>query len=83
MTHYHFGQVVRTRCTATGRYIGRYGGKNLALFVSAMDNELCVDDVDPDGEPHPGLPTPTDRELQAASAGLRRGLRLAEQRPGA
>jgi hypothetical protein len=70
-----FGDRVRTSCTATGRYLGKFGGKELALFVSAMDNSVCVDVVDRDGDPpHPGLPVPTDRELEAAANGIRWGL---------
>lgn len=75
-----FGQDVRTRCTATGRYIGWYGGQHLALFISAQDNDLCVDTVDRSGQPHPSLPVPTDRELCAAAVGIRYGLHGAPAR---
>ena len=74
---FSFGQPVRTRCTATGRYIGSYGGEDLALYVSAMDNDLCIDLVNTDGQPRPGLPLPTDRELLAAGAGIGYGRRQA------
>lgn len=75
MTHLQFGQRVRVCCSATGRYLGSYGGEDLALFVSAQDNDLCVDIVDPSREPHPSLPVPTDRQLSAAGAGIRYGRR--------
>lgn len=61
-----FGDRVRSHVGATGRYL-RDG---LMLYVSAMDNDLVVTPAG-DGEPHPDLPVPTTRELEAACAGLR------------
>lgn len=73
-----WGDRVRTMCSATGRYLGVFEGHELALFVSAMDNSVCIDRVNRGGEPpHPDLPVPTSRELEAACNGLRRGLDLA------
>lgn len=67
-----WGDRVRVRCGATGRYLG----DGLALVVSAQDNDLLIDVVvhpaAPHYEPpHPTLPVPTDRELSAAACGLR------------
>lgn len=63
-----FGDRVRVRCGATGRYLT----DGLALVVSAQDNDLFIDRVKPDGDPpHPTLPAPTDGELSAAGAALR------------
>jgi hypothetical protein len=63
-----FGDRVRVKCGATGRYLGRYG---LALVVSTQDHDLFVDYVDPDGEPpHPTLPVPSSDALSGASAVL-------------
>lgn len=74
------GDRVKTKCTATGRYIG-YG---LALFVSAMCNDLCIDRVALDDEPHPDLPVPSDDAAYAAAEAVRhmRSYALAEQRAG-
>lgn len=67
-----FGDRVRVKCTATGRYLQ----DGLALVVSAQDNDLFVDEVDPDGPPpHPSLPVPSDDALHGACAGLRRSAR--------
>jgi hypothetical protein len=64
-----FGDRVRVRCGATGRALGM---DDLALFVSAMDNSLNLDQINPDGEPpHPSLPVPTDSALEAACGALR------------
>lgn len=53
------GDIVRAKCTAVGRYIGN--GK--VLFVSAMDSDLCVDDLKKPIERHKEaewtLPLPT------------------------
>lgn len=70
-----FGALVRAKCNATGIYIGAIAGKDWVLFVSAMDNDLCIDELG-QGEPHPGLPRPTGREGAAALYGLSTGLRL-------
>jgi hypothetical protein len=68
-----WGDRARLACSATGRYLGEFDGKHLALFVSAMDNSLNVGEIDltPTEGPHPTLPVPTDRELEAAANGLR------------
>lgn len=58
-----FGDCVKVKCTATGRYLGN----GQALFVSAMDNGLCEDDVARPirvGNPH-NLPMPSDESLKA------------------
>lgn len=65
MAEPRFGDRVRVRCTATGRYL-RDG---LALFVSAMSNELCIDRV-AEGEPHPTLPVPSDDAIAGAFEAL-------------
>ncbi len=72
-----FGDRVRVRCGATGRYLH----DGVALYVSAQDNDLVVTEVaDPDAPgyqpPHPTLPAPTDRELSAAAAGMRYAARV-------
>ena len=59
---YNFGDIVRAKCTAIGRAL--LDGK--CLYVGAMCNELCVDDIDMDadwGNPH-NLPLPEDDELK-------------------
>lgn len=67
MTTPRFGDRVRTRSGATGRYLQ----DGLALYVSAMDNSLVVAEHDPDGDPpHPTLPAPSDEAIEAAAAGL-------------
>jgi hypothetical protein len=60
------GQPVRLRCSATGRYVGA----GLGLYVSAQDNDLCLDQVDRDGAPAKGLPLPTDDAVAGAAAML-------------
>lgn len=65
-TKREFGDRVRVRCGATGRYL--LGG--LALAVCAQDNDLLIDHVDPDGDPHPTLPVPSDDALAGAFAAL-------------
>lgn len=65
MTNLSFGDICRARCTAPARYLGN--GK--CLFVSAMCNELCIDDAaSPTGE-ESNFPLPTDDELRAALEG--------------
>lgn len=68
-----WGDRVRLDCSATGRYLGEFDGRHLALWVSAQDNSLNVGVIDPapTETPHPTLPVPTDRELEAAVNGLR------------
>ena len=62
-----FGDRVRTRCTATGRYVV----DGWALVVSASSNDLFLDRVDPGGQPpHPKLPAPSDDALSGAHAAL-------------
>lgn len=63
-----FGDRVRVRCGATGRYVS--GG--LALVVSAQDNDLLIDRFDPDpiDPPHATLPVPSDDALAGAFAAL-------------
>lgn len=74
-----YGDRVRVACGATGRYLGTFKGHELALFVSAMDNSVCIDEVRRDGDPpHPDLLAPSGSELQAACDGLRYGLNLAK-----
>jgi hypothetical protein len=77
-----WGDRVRTACAATGRYLGEFEGRHLALFVSAMDSSLCVDLVDEKGDPPSGkLPVPTDCEIEAAHFGIQYGLRIGATRP--
>jgi hypothetical protein len=65
-----FGDRVRVRCGATGRYLD-YG---LALVVSMQDNDLFIDKIREDAgiPPHPTLPVPTDEAMSGAIVGLRR-----------
>lgn len=54
---------VRLRCTATGVDIGGGWG----LYVSAQDNDLGVDRIDPDGAaPWDRAPIPTSYEAAIA-----------------
>jgi len=63
-----FGDRVRTRSGATGRYMQ----DGLAVYVSAMDNGLEIAEYDPDGEPpHPTLPVADDEAVRAAAAAWR------------
>jgi hypothetical protein len=66
MSEPRFGDCVRVTCGATGRYLQ----DGLALYVSAQDNDLCVDEVDLGVPPHPSLPVPNDDALSGASVGL-------------
>lgn len=70
-----WGERVVCSCTATGLYLGEFDGHHLALFVSAMDNSINIDTVQPEptSMPSPDLPVPTARELEAATTGLSRG----------
>lgn len=61
-----FGDRVRVKCGATGRYVA-YG---LALAVSAQDNDLFLDEA-VDAPPHPTLPVPSDDALAGAAEALR------------
>lgn len=63
-----YGERARAKCTATGRYIQ----DGLVLIVSAQDNDLFLDDFDPDGDPpHPTLPVPSDDAVAGAAAAIR------------
>jgi len=67
-----YGDRVRVKCGATGRYLGAYTGHtDLALFVSAQDNGLCIDAVDFDQTPADGLPVPSDHALAGCAEGIR------------
>lgn len=61
-----YGDRVRVKCTATGRYL-RDG---LALVVSASSNDLFVDTLHKVQDPHPTLPVPSDDALEGASAAM-------------
>lgn len=63
---FRFGQRVRVQCGATGRYVQ----DDLALVISAQDNELLMDRVDGTGEPHPTLRVPSDDALHGAAEAL-------------
>jgi hypothetical protein len=68
MSTHRFGDRVRVSCGATGRALGV---DDLALFVSCMDNDTCIDTIRTDGDPpHPTLPVPTDDELSACAQGI-------------
>lgn len=57
-----FGDFVRAKCSAPARAIGN--GK--CLYVSAMSNDLCKDDIDMQVEwinPY-NLPLPSDDDLK-------------------
>jgi len=56
-----FGEIVRLKCTAIGRYM--CNGKG--VFISAMDNDRCIDDVVGRCSNKHNLPVVTDEELQA------------------
>lgn len=67
-----YGDRVRLRCSATGRYLGTFNDIKLGLFISAMDNSYNIDEVKETGnDPHPTLPVPSDDALDAAHAALR------------
>jgi len=63
-----FGDPVRLRCGATGRYLGR--GTGLGLFVCAQDNDLGIDEIVLDGEPWDESPLPSLEACTAANVGL-------------
>lgn len=62
MRNVSFGDLVRAKCTAPARAIGN--GK--CVYVSAMCNELCVDDIDmgADWSNEYNLPLPDDEDLR-------------------
>lgn len=63
-----YGDPARAKCSAPGRSLGG----RLVLYVSAQDNDLYVDEWDPNGEPVVlNLPMPSNDALRAANAGLR------------
>lgn len=53
------GDGCRARCSAPARYLGN--GK--CLFVSAMTNELCVDEATEATGGEERLPLPSDEDL--------------------
>lgn len=64
-----FGDPVRTRHGATGRYVGN----GLVLYVSAQDNDLAVDDVDETKSPWSESPLPTSKECHLFRLGFFHG----------
>jgi hypothetical protein len=60
-----YGDRVRVKCGATGRYVG-YG---LALVVSAQDNDLFLDEATSIAG-HPTLPAPSNEALAGAYEAL-------------
>lgn len=62
MRNVSLGDLVRAKCTAQARAIGN--GK--CVYVSAMSNELCVDDIDmtADWSNEYNLPLPDDEDLK-------------------
>lgn len=62
-------KLVRLRCGATGLDIGHGHG----LFVSAQDNDLSIDRINPDREPQEGLPVPSSADAWVARIALRAG----------
>lgn len=73
------GERVRVRCSATGRAIG---WNDLALVVSASDNDLFLDVIDTTRQAHPTLPVPSDRELMAAEVAFTYAARGREGKRG-
>ena len=74
MAELKYGDRVRLKHGATGRYVGH----GFALSVSAQDNDLFLDPVVPvfDAagalrEPHPTLPVPSDDAVAGAAAACR------------
>ena len=67
-----YGDRVKVRCGATGRYIGWFFDRPWALWVSATDNSLVTDSSVSLDEPNasPNLPVPSDPELSAAYSAL-------------
>ena len=66
-----YGEVTRGKCSAPARSLGEWGDRTLVLFVSAMDNSLCIDEWDPYGEPvTTKVPLPSNDSLAAASGAL-------------
>lgn len=61
-----YGDYCRARCTAPARYAG-FG---MCAFISAQDNSVTVDRVDPEGEPNPSLPHVSDRDLRIVFSAL-------------
>lgn len=59
---FSFGDIVRAKCTALGRYIGN----SKCVYISAMTNDRCIDDIDVIGD-HTNkynLPVIDDEELK-------------------
>jgi hypothetical protein len=71
---YNYGQRVRVKCTATGRYVVN----GWALVVSAMDNSLFLDRPT-DAEPWANSPVPSDDALAGAHAVLTSSAKLVRE----
>ncbi len=57
-----YGDAVKAKCNATGRYLGN----GRVLFVSAMDNDICEDELARPivkGNPH-NLPLPGAKTME-------------------
>ncbi len=57
---FSFGDIVKAKCTATGRYIG----KGKCVYISAMCNDRGIDDVKEKCENIRNLPVVDDKELE-------------------
>jgi hypothetical protein len=60
------GDKCRARCGAPARFAG-FG---MCCYVSALDNEIAVDRVDPSGTASDTLPHPSDRCVRIVHAAL-------------
>ena len=69
------GDLCRAKCTAPARYLG--GGK--CVYVSAMDNSLNIDDVEPPTGREGACPLPGDDDLSLIEAVRREALEEAAQ----
>lgn len=58
------GHMCRAKCSAPAKYIGR--GK--CLFISAMDNDLCVDDAVPPIGNESSFPLPPHTVMMKAAS---------------
>lgn len=66
-----YGEFARAKCGAPGLSLGVIEDKTYVLFVSAQDNDLALDEWDPDGDTTDArLPTPLLTELRGARAAM-------------
>lgn len=65
------GDICRARCSAPARYLGQ--GK--CVFISAMGNEVEMDEARPPGGGEERFPLPSDADLDRMDRQLSLGVR--------